>query len=454
MDELIKQLDIRGMSWRSLLLAGVLPAALFLLCLRWYSGGWEGCRELIETLGSFKTQWKTISQMLGAFVILSALFVALRAPIFAFYRRLPIPLLHRWSLQRYAGKRRGAELTKERALWMITVARWHERGFDPAAFVADLVKSRVLLPAQTEVQKVSELRRRQVASADRFRLWRLSQLHRTLGWLHVMAATRDAVAKRAIEIAARQPVQSDATNWSQAEMELGFRAPDDWITQELLRWGTLCQTSKRAQTRVASLNRDELYDDYSKAFRISEHFPPAEWIGATSLGNTMAALEDYSTRRYGIDTSLLWSRVEKVIPPSQRDEVYASQVAVYALLNSAAALTVAGLICLVELGLNPPRISEHLLQHSLTLIAASFLTWAFVRFAVYAAGQLRYQMESRVDLYAPRLLAALGLVPKDINERRQMIASLGQFINGAKIDMQNFTLQPIIDPVLSFDKSK
>jgi hypothetical protein len=168
----------------------------------------------------------------------------------------------------------------------------------------------------------------------------------------------------------------------------------------------------------------------------------------------MAALEDYSTRRYGIDTSLLWSRVEKVIPPSQRDEVYASQIAVYAFLNSAAALTVAGLICLVKLGVNPSHIGEHLLHHSLTLIATFFLAWAFVRFAVYAAGQLRYQMESRVDLYAPRLLAAIGLVPKDINERRQMIASLGQFINGAKIDMQNFTLQPIIEPVLSFEKSK
>src|SRR5271165_97283 len=113
MGELIKQLDIRGMSWRSLLLAGVLPATLLLVCLLWYDSGWQGCRDFIHTLGQFKTQWETISQKLGEFAILAALFITLRAPIFAFYRRLPIPLLHSWSLRRYASKRRTAELRKE-----------------------------------------------------------------------------------------------------------------------------------------------------------------------------------------------------------------------------------------------------------------------------------------------------------------------------------------------------
>ncbi len=77
------------------------------------------------------------------------------------------------------------------------------------------------------------------------------------------------------------------------------------------------------------------------------------------------------------------------------------------------------------------------------------LAWVFWSSAVYAAGQLRYQIEAMVDLYAPRLLASLGLVPKDLTERRNMIEALEKFIDGSKMDAFNYPLQPITDPVLS-----
>ncbi|MGO4210651.1 hypothetical protein AB4Y89_22115 [Terriglobus sp. 2YAB30_2] len=452
MGELIKQLDIRGISWRSLFLTGAFPALLCVNCVLGYTKGWQGCTQLIVTLVSFKTEWQSVLRILIAYLLLCALFVALRVPILVLYRRIPLPLIHGWCLRWHVGRRRSANTAKEQALWKISVARWHERAFDANVSMVESVRKKLTLPSEDKLKQVWNLRRTQIAANAHFGSWRRSQLQKALEWLYVLASIRALVAQRAAEIAGRAS-QSDAANWQQAQDELGMIAPSGWINEELQRWRDLCH-SNTAQERIASLNRHELYDNYARVFRRAEQFPSEEWIEATPLGNTMAALEGYSTLRYGIDTSLLWSRVEKVIPAAQRDEIYAAQTAVYALLNSSAALFIAGVAAIAWTVKHLSEVWQSTARH-LSLLACFFLlAWIFSKFAVYAAGQLRYQIEAGVDLYTPRLLAALGLVPKDLAERRSMIESLGRFMDGSSVSSFNFVLQPLTDPVLSIEKSK
>ncbi|MEI9980195.1 MAG: hypothetical protein WDN23_14570 [Edaphobacter sp.] len=454
MGELIKQLDIRGISWRSLLLTGALPALLLVMCVVGYTEGWAGYSNLITKLADFKDKWPSIVQVLAAFVLLAATFVTLRTLILDFYRGIPIPLLHGWLLQRHARRRKEVELAKERALWRISVARWHEQGFDRRVYMVDEVRTKVVLPPIAKIMEECDKRRAQIAEKGFFSPWRRFQLERSLGRLYVVASLREKVARRAAEVAERVPGQSDDANWTQAQRELGVDAPDDWIDEELLRWRTLCVGNERAKTRIAALHREELNDRYTRASRRADQFPSAEWTEASSLGNVLAALEGYSAKRYGIDTSLLWSRVEKVIPLVQRDEVYTAQIAVYSLLNTSVAMTAAGIYALYWSWTNFGEVRTTLALHS-GLIALMFvLAWVFWRSAVYAGGQLRYQIEAMVDLYTPRLLASLGLVPKDLTERRNMIEALGRFVDGSKMDAFNYPLQPITDPVLAIDKSK
>ena len=452
MDELLKQLDIRGISWRSLLLAGAFPALLLVVTIITFERGWQGCHDLFMDIADFKHKWVEIIKTLTEFVVLIGIFVTVRAPIFAFYRRLPVPILHRWSLHKYARKRSAANLRKAKALWNLDVAKWHEVNFTTDVFVAEIVRVDIRLPELDKIKTAAAEQRAQIVEEKRFRLWRASQLHKTIGHLYILTAMRNSIEKRAFEISQRDPQQAATANWMQAEKELGYLATDGWIDKELDDWRSLCQTNTRAQSMIRSLDRDELYDNYSITFRIAGQFPRAEWIEATSLGNTMAALEDYSTERYQLDTNTLWSRVEKVIPREQRDEVYSSQISVYSLLNASAALTMAFLYCLAEFTYGKAKIDDRKLQHIGTLVVAYVMAWIFLRFAVYASGQLRYQIESRIDLYVPRWLAALGLVPKDINERREMIVRMGQFVNGSGLSIPNFSLHPITDPSLFAEK--
>ena len=157
----------------------------------------------------------------------------------------------------------------------------------------------------------------------------------------------------------------------------------------------------------------------------------------------------------------MWSRVEKVIPREQREEVAAGQIVVQALLSCSAALTLASAAAFVLPGVwarfhpQDAKVQPgHWWSHAVLFCVAAFLAWVFHWFATYAARQLRSQIESRIDLYIPRWLAAVGLVPKDIEERKRMVAAVGAFAAGSSVDMPNFVLQPITDPALSFEKSK
>jgi hypothetical protein len=455
-DELLKQLDLRAATWRSLLFAGFAPSLILVGSTSVASWGVSLTKDQLEQLVYWKATVDDFAWPVAGLVISTLLFAMLREPIFAFFRRIPIAHLHPFLLQRSAARRCRAELVKDRALWKISVARWDEVDFESTTFMPSHVRETLALPDEAIIRTKLEDMRRTICTAGGFSASKRKALRHALGWLYIMAADRSLVSEKAATLSETQHGRADTINWQEAEASLGRRVAGDWLEQELQAWRQVRAASSIARNRIGSLNRDELHDDYAAKYRAFQTYPSKDWVEATRLGNVMGALEDYGQSRYRVSTGVLWSRVEKVLPKSEREEVYGAQITMYSLLNCQAACILAMMVVLFQVlqGYMNPDLLKITPERAAIFMGCLVFAFVFSRFAAHAAGQLRYQMESRVDLYSPRWLASIGLVPKDTDERSKMIEALGAYLSGESRQAPNFPLIAITDPVLSFDKGK
>ena len=140
-------------------------------------------------------------------------------------------------------------------------------------------------------------------------------------------------------------------------------------------------------------------------------------VAACVLGpnrlDSLAALDDYAERRFGMPTAALWTRLWGVLSDKARTEVAEARHAVDALVNVLAAL-VGVMVWIVAaelheaLGALGPATLAFDLRPLLLLIAAALLARLVYASVLVALGGLRETMIRWIDLERFRLLRELG----------------------------------------------
>jgi hypothetical protein len=435
METLLKQLNISGRAWRGVFLTGALPASVCMLVLTFEFSGWGGCTALLQKIFEWKADGlASVAGTLLATATASVILYAARMPIFEFFQTLPVWKLHEWRLNHYSKKRKEADFAVARCLWQIDVARWKDREFEEHAFVDERILRSEKPPDEKTLPGTAQSVFAKVANpANDFRDALRKELMDLLGQLHIATANRTRVVE----------------NTNQ------FTSDGNWLDAVLSELRQLYKTDNLFAERVKSLDDSLLYDYYSRRYKVLRRFPAEAWIAPTEIGNTLSALDDYATQRYGIDTSTLWSRVVTVLSDEQRDALQGSQTVVSLLLNLTVALV---LLSVASAGnliyLRNQLFSGPFLAGIAVTLSAPLLAWLSLRSAEYAANQMRQEIESLLDRHVLRWLRALGLAPNSLKQRNEMLAALGGWLNGATPDVPDYPLTQVAEPSLGSDKDK
>jgi hypothetical protein len=503
MDSFLKLLK-PALSWKSLILSGLIPSVLLMLgiqfCLR-------GGSRVIETI---RSSFVNTRGFVGDFAVwlivtgtLTLFLYAVRPLLFDFCRRIPLPFLRSWRLAAFERKREKAYLAEQYSLWRLNVSLWHSAEFARDQFVPEVVrhsrKSRTLnevLPKSSRVRSslkgigqktrdldalyysrgsLNRIQRVERWIAHRYDrvLWRLKR-HGTfdvLQELHLLACDRTLVENKARELSNLRATQNPdpLRDWADAQEALEVRAPDDRLELELDGWREMCRSSSRIRSYVASLNDYAVYERYASSSARKSQYPDAHWIEPTRLGNIFGALEGYSVDQYGIDTATLWSRLECILPERHLQEFLNAQLALSALLNLTAVfafLSVFGLFtatlrvwrCWQPPGRPSPQAYTDLVnqcwQAMVFFGAVFFATWCLHRASNFAATLVRNKVEALVDEHVMRWLRSLGFAPQNSFERAKLLQQLGQFFAGATPLPDNLTFVPVAEPTFAQNKDK
>ena len=473
-EDLLKQIKIGSATWKAFLLAGVLPSLVVVVGIEGYSRGWGGLRIALQKAFA---SWEDFTQsfplaFLTAFLI-AMTFYAGRHLILAFFQNLPRPVpikLREWRLRSHRSEELNCRRKVQQALWRITVARWWERNFELGQFIHPLVREAALSrpPDRPELLQNCE-RARGIARDYNGTLSEMQgkNLLDALCSLHLLASDRGRVARRAEELWRRRggAPGTPEEDWAMAEQQLGFEASEDWLEEELARWRDLVVQFPRAAGAFTEL-ADSLQQEYARAYASQRAFPSSPWVQPTRIGNAFAALDDYSSTRYGIDTAMLWSRLQSVVPSVQREEVGTAQLGVETFLNLTVAMAflvafslgsafVAAVTKIVDLSSGRYHWSgwskawqfcEANWWIPVFVFACGALAAVSYSTAVYAAGFLRERIEAMVDLHILRWLRVMGFSPKSIGERMSLLERLGWFLGGGTQLPSDYPLLAATEP--------
>jgi hypothetical protein len=163
------------------------------------------------------------------------------------------------------------------------------------------------------------------------------------------------------------------------------------------------------------------------AARLLTAYPPPPRIAQgclpTALGNRLRAAEYYPLERYGIDATVIWSRLRPVLPPEASERVTAARTVLDGTISVLWLSAVFGAVWPIALLI----VGGHG-----TLVLLCLLAWPVVWAAHRAAAQaaVAYGQEVRVvfDLHRHVLLRHLQIdVPRDIAGERGLWTGLTQF---------------------------
>ncbi len=333
-----------------------------------------------------------------------------------------------------------------RALWQIDVALWLNSGFNHDPFVIQLVLDAEGNPDESQTIAQSATLRRSIVAGDADWSRASKGAFQTFKKLHILAARRHQVKTCARELAKSQR-RSDAQNWTEAERRLAATAPSDALIAELDLWRDLQRDFVGVQRRLKAFDNYKIYDYYRRCARERASLPNTVWMEPTKLGNIFAALEDYASDRYGMDTAQLWSRIEVVVPRAQREQIGNYQLTLGSLLNTNIAL-LALAVSAVVIGIRAKDWREGVFALC-TLVAAYTCKSA----ALYAASGMREKIEAAVDGNILRWLRSVGVVPVDAAARLMALKQLGVFFNGGTALPDEFKFVALAEPGFE-DKKK
>lgn len=210
----------------------------------------------------------------------------------------------------------------------------------------------------------------------------------------------------------RNEIKKAADDLDSMKNALGFD-PDKDKTNEI---------SEENSERWQSLKLQQA----QKERELDHHFP--SMLGAvlpTRLGNVIAAFEDYSYTRYGMDSIALWPRLIPVLKDTQYIDFVAQEKSVFDfLLNLLGVVTVLGLE-FIYLG----AFRADLVWIGLTLLITGVLVFVLYNGLIIAARQWGTTVRVAFDLHRHDLRRRLGLkAASDFEEEYRRWQSLSTFL--------------------------
>lgn len=397
---------ITGSVSKSLLVAGLLPAATGVLGWKWYSRGWTGLEESVGGLAQEGAPPLGPLLMLAAgWLTLGLLLFALRSLVLRFFEDLPLGLLaplRRHLLSRKHLERWRANRERERLELQYTALQWYMRDF----------------------------------ASPRYKPWWMDDpdlndaIRKSWGGRMVVQDLR-----RLSRDAPIRPTEAQVDTLSRGLLSLyaaglsGFQDP--LYVAEIDKWRALI--GEPGAKDVLTAITEEVFRQWRIALARFESFPKGSWLQPTALGNQLAALDEYAEKRYGIDTGTLWSRLWGVVPEEQRQEVHQSRLGVETMLNLVvvfAGLAVAALTQEVIEGERLLGSSNAALDVAGLLFVSAPALLAFLSYkaAIFATRNLKEKMISLVDLHRLRWVRELGFSPLNVQEELELLSELRGFL--------------------------
>lgn len=436
--------ELKGVLGKGYLLAGVIPAAVFMMAFRWYVRRDSSLAEVFTSLSPLLV--KDSSDGLAALVafasttlFLAVVLFAARSALLDFVQRLPGRVM-RWPREllqrRQAIKLQRALHNGEQHLHGLTVLKW---ALDGAFEQPDY------LPPHREPLDWAEMIERSAVGREAFEACLPKtgavpkpppprQAKRIIEGLSVLY-------DRAVGDLDDENLQDELSLWkiALAQPPEGADPPDRPKTGRRLRAELLLQLLKGHLRRQWALPRQRL-----------EGFPRDEHILPTTLGTRAAALDGYTLDRYGIDASTLLVRLWAVLDEAEQKSLANIRLSLEFFLNLGAALLLLVPAALARnlydawpLSLPTDRSLQGLAAavdlRTVFFVAIPFLLAALLyRAAVFTYGALAEKVLRNVDLKRLDLIAKLGYErPKTVGEEQELWRELsGFFVDGYDRDPQ------------------
>jgi len=170
-----------------------------------------------------------------------------------------------------------------------------------------------------------------------------------------------------------------------------------------------CKRTTQKAFPYCDLSEEELRARLRRAASNLEFDYPSEQakVLPTSLGNVMAAFEDYSRTRYGMDSIVLWQRLVPILREKGYLEFVAQEKAVFDfLMNTLVILLFLG-VELSYIYLWWGEVDRAIFFAFLTIVLCAILYWGMALAAQDWGGAVRVAF----DLYRHDLFLHLGMVP-------------------------------------------
>jgi hypothetical protein len=428
--------EIKGVFGKEYFLAGLLPAGVFMFAWHWFADRRSANSVVgdIERLLAGDTVAELGAAALAAMALALILFAA-RSWTTRFFETLPGGLLRPLRvhlLRRQWSAYANAKMAQQVQLHLYSVV---EKWTGDEEFAAG--------------QKLPTFEKRLVSPQDTRRLSNLG-LQEFLDVVNGVPAFlkrwRRAPAKmRRTQSAVRPPTATEAKHIIGGLRALFAAVQKDGVApwqREVDHWRKVVRSPRGSV--VINVIRDHVHRTWVDTRRVMERFPAeSKWIGPTRLGTRAAALDDYAEKRYGVDTSMLMTRLAGVLEDADRQGLSDARLSVEVLINLAVAMAaVAGVVLLeairaivisiAQLDFAPLRFD---LRAAAFLVLAIVFSVVFYRAAFHAYSRLAERVTRIVDLYRLKLIKGLGLpIPQDMDEEQRLWSQLKDFFwNGTPL---------------------
>jgi hypothetical protein len=392
--------QFKGVFGKPYLLAGVVPAAFFTLSWLYLMAGWTAALARVAA-ASKNTAADTISAGL-TILLLGVVFFASRAVLLRITQTLPgtvlTPLRNAW-VRRRLQERATTVAAKQQVLHELTAIRWYKLGFVKPTYI----------PKGLEVDEAAAVIMKRSGDAREA----------------IMQVRRRGNNATPTEAQARQIAGGLAALYSEAATRnaAGTEA-------EIQTWRDLM--GEEESVAVVERAAESLHRTYGDRIAAEQAMPDVVSVKPTALGNCFASMEDYSYRRYRMDTTTMFNRVWGVLGKDQRSEIADTQLTVEVLVNLSWCATLLGIGTLTAyvvagLFLGP---AVWLGQWAVFAQTAGFIASAvlFYHGALFAAVELQSRVIRTIDLNRLAMIKKLGYaVPATVAEELMLFQELQGF---------------------------
>ncbi|HET9495233.1 MAG TPA: hypothetical protein VFR15_13475 [Chloroflexia bacterium] len=391
--------QFKGVFGKPYLLAGILPAVFFTFGWLYLTGDWASALDRVATVDK-NTPAKTLSAGL-VILLLGVVFFASRTVLLRITQTMPgtllTPLRNAWTRKRLEA-RSAAIAARQKVVHELTAVRWYKHDFVEPTYITEGVEEvgdtvEVINRSSDARAAIGEVRRK--ANGARPNETQAERITAGLAALYVHTV-KNAPATAA-----------EVQNWR------------DLMDEE---------ESIEVVERAAEL----LQRMYGQRVSAVQAMPDVVSVKPTALGNCFASMEDYSYRRYKMDTTTMFNRIWGVLTKDQRSEIADTQLTVEVLVSlswCAALLGVGTLISYAAIGVlvGPGSLLRvpAVLGQGVGFVALAVL---FYHGALLAAGELQSKVTRAIDLNRIPMIKKLGYaVPATVAEELLFFQELQGF---------------------------